>query len=146
MDSKTNRKSRSNKSIIDLSPDPNTNELVARILDRDQQGLDNFKITMREKMLKNPRDCVFWLNNALEESIDFSRYIIEAIQSYHYLQNENEELKKEIKKLKEHNNYYMSIRNKFEKFWSGSVSFTAHENFKDLDSAIGANVRAMLLR
>ena len=28
---------------------------------------------------------------------------------------------------------------KFEKFWSGSVSFTAHENFKDLDSAIGAN-------
>ena len=32
----------------------------------------------------------------------------------------------------------MSIR-KFEKFWSGSVSFTAHENFKDLDSAIGAN-------
>ena len=33
----------------------------------------------------------------------------------------------------------MSIR-KFEKFWSGSVSFTAHENFKDLDSAIGANV------
>ena len=33
----------------------------------------------------------------------------------------------------------MSIRNKFEKFWSGSVSFTAHENFKDLDSAIGAN-------
>ena len=33
----------------------------------------------------------------------------------------------------------MSIR-KFEKFWSGSVSFTAPENFKDLDSAIGANV------
>ena len=32
----------------------------------------------------------------------------------------------------------MSIR-KFEKFWSGSVSFTAHENFNDLDSAIGAN-------
>ena len=27
----------------------------------------------------------------------------------------------------------------FEKFWSGSVSFTAHENFADLDSAIGAN-------
>ena len=36
--------------------------------------------------------------------------------------------------------------NKFEKFWSGSVSFTAHENFKDLDSAIGAKLRAMLLR
>jgi hypothetical protein len=28
---------------------------------------------------------------------------------------------------------------KFEKFWSGSVSFTAHENFNDLNSAIGAN-------
>ena len=27
----------------------------------------------------------------------------------------------------------------FEKFWSGSVSFTAHENFNDLDSAVGAN-------
>ncbi len=33
----------------------------------------------------------------------------------------------------------MSIHKKFEKFWSGSVSFTAHENFNDLDSAIGAN-------
>ena len=65
MDSKTTREKQIDKSIIDLSPDPNTNELVARILDRDQQGLDNFKITMREKMLKNPRDCVFWLNNAL---------------------------------------------------------------------------------
>ena len=28
----------------------------------------------------------------------------------------------------------------FEKFWSGSVSFTAHENFKDLDSAVQASV------
>ena len=28
---------------------------------------------------------------------------------------------------------------KFEKFWSGSVSFTAHENFNDLDSAVGSN-------
>ncbi len=27
----------------------------------------------------------------------------------------------------------------FEKFWSGSVSFTAHENFNDLDSAVGSN-------
>ena len=27
----------------------------------------------------------------------------------------------------------------FEKFWSGSVSFTAHENFNDLDSAVGAS-------
>ena len=88
---------------IDLSPDPNTNELIARILDRDRQGLDQFKITMREKMLKNPKDCVFWLHNALEESIDFSRYIIEAIQSYHYLNEENKNLKLEIKKLKETN-------------------------------------------
>lgn len=31
------------------------------------------------------------------------------------------------------------MNKKFEKFWSGSVSFTAHENFKDLDSAIGSN-------
>ena len=59
---------------IDLSPDPNTNELIARILDRDKEGLDKFGISMREKMLRNPRDCVFWLHNALEESIDFSRY------------------------------------------------------------------------
>jgi len=28
----------------------------------------------------------------------------------------------------------------FEKFWSGSVSFTAHENFNDLDSAVGSNM------
>ena len=49
----------------------------------------------------------FGLTNALEESIDFSRYIIEAIQSYHYLQNENEKLKKEIKDLKEHNKLLM---------------------------------------
>ena len=27
----------------------------------------------------------------------------------------------------------------FQKFWSGSLSFTAHENFKDLDSAVGTN-------
>lgn len=108
MDNKTTRKEQINKNkLLDLSPDPNTNELVARILDRDQQGLDQFKITMREKMLKNPRDCVFWLNNALEESIDFSRYIIEAIQSYHYLQNENEKLKKKIKDLKKYNKLLM---------------------------------------
>ena len=104
MDNKTTRKEQINKNkLLDLSPDPNTNELVARILDRDQQGLDQFKITMREKMLKNPRDCVFWLNNALEESIDFSRYMIEAINSYRILNEENKRLKKENKELKEHN-------------------------------------------
>lgn len=31
------------------------------------------------------------------------------------------------------------MNKKFEKFWSVSVSFTAHENFNDLDSAIGSN-------
>jgi cell shape-determining protein MreC len=104
MDNKTTREEpKYPNKPIDLSPDENTNELIARILDRDKQGLDQFKITMREKMLKNPRDCVFWLHNALEESIDFSRYIIEAIQSYQYLNEENKKLKLQIKELKENN-------------------------------------------
>ena len=34
----------------------------------------------------------------------------------------------------------MSIRKKFEKFWSGSVSFTATEIFDDLDKAVQASV------
>ena len=34
----------------------------------------------------------------------------------------------------------MSIRKKFEKFWSGSVSFSATETFKDLDTASQASV------
>tara|TARA_B100001250_G_C19370770_1_gene601857 strand:- start:9 stop:275 length:267 start_codon:yes stop_codon:yes gene_type:complete len=34
----------------------------------------------------------------------------------------------------------MSIHKKFEKFWSGSVSFTATETFKDLDTAVKASV------
>ena len=88
---------------IDLSPDPNTNELIARILDRDKEGLDKFGLTMRQVMLKNPKDCLHWLFNALEESIDFSRYIIEAIKSYQNLNEENKKLKKEIKDLKEYN-------------------------------------------
>ena len=88
---------------IDLSPDPNTNELIARILDRDKEGLDKFGLTMRAVMLKNPKDCKHWLFNALEESIDFSRYIIEAIKSYQNLDEENKKLKKQIKELKEHN-------------------------------------------
>ena len=34
----------------------------------------------------------------------------------------------------------MSIHKKFEKFWSGSVSFTATEIFKDLDAAAKVSV------
>jgi hypothetical protein len=104
MDNKTTRKEQiyPNKPI-DLSPDPNTNELIARILDRDKEGLDKFGLTMRQVMLKNPKDCKHWLFNALEESIDFSRYMIEAINSYRILNEENKRLKKENKELKEHN-------------------------------------------
>ena len=85
---------------IQLSPDPNTNELISRILDRDSEGLDKFKITMRAVMLKNPRDTLHWLYNALEESIDFSRYIIEAIKFYQILNEENKKLIQENLKLK----------------------------------------------
>jgi len=58
---------------------------------------------MRQVMLKNPIDCKKWLNDALEESIDHSRYLIEAILSYQILDEENKKLKKQIKELKEHN-------------------------------------------
>ena len=34
----------------------------------------------------------------------------------------------------------MSIRKKFEKFWSGSVSFNVTETFKDLNAAVKAGV------
>ena len=104
MDNKTTRNEQiyPNKPI-DLSPDPNTNELIAKILDRDKQGLDQFGITMRQKMLQNPKDCLLWMQDALEESIDFSRYMIEAINSYRILNEENKRLKKENKELKEHN-------------------------------------------
>ena len=104
MDNKTNGKSSQypNKPI-DLSPDPNTNTLISKILDRDKEGMDKFGLTMRQVMLKNPNDCKKWLNDALEESIDHSRYLIEAILSYQILAEENKKLKKQIKKLKEHN-------------------------------------------
>ena len=93
---------------IDLSPDPNTNLLVSHIVTRDRQGMDKFGVTMRSVMLKNPTDALHWLNNALEESIDLSRYLIEAIQSFRNL-NENhkhleikyEKLKKKFKEQKE---------------------------------------------
>ena len=88
---------------INLSPEPNTNTLISKILDRDKEGMDKFGLTMREKMLKNPNDCKIWLNDALEESIDHSRYLIEAILSYQNLFEENKKLKKENKELKEYN-------------------------------------------
>jgi len=104
MDHETSRQEQKypNKQI-DLSPDPNTNTLISKILDRDKEGMDKFGLTMRQVMLKNPIDCKKWLNDALEESIDHSRYLIEAILSYQILAEENKELKKEIKKLKRHN-------------------------------------------
>lgn len=104
MDNETSRQEQKypNKQI-DLSPDPNTNTLISKILDRDKEGMDKFGLTMRQVMLKNPIDCKKWLNDALEESIDHSRYLIEAILSYQILAEENKELKKEIKKLKRHN-------------------------------------------
>ena len=104
MDNKTDGKaSQYPNKPIDLSPDPNTNTLISKILDRDKEGLDKFGLTMRQVMLKNPNDCKKWLNDALEETIDLSRYIIEAILSYQNLAEENKKLKKENKKLKEHN-------------------------------------------
>ena len=104
MDKKINGKtSQYPNQPITLSPDPNTNTLVSKILDRDKEGMDKFGLTMRQKMLKNPNDCKIWLNDALEETIDLSRYLIEAILSYQYLAEENKKLIKEIKELKEHN-------------------------------------------
>ena len=104
MDKKINGKtSQYPNQPITLYPDPNTNTLVSKILDRDKEGMDKFGLTMRQKMLKNPNDCKIWLNDALEETIDLSRYLIEAILSYQYLAEENKKLKKEIKELKEHN-------------------------------------------
>ena len=104
MDKKINGKtSKYPNQPITLSPDPNTNTLISKILDRDKEGMDKFGLTMRQVMLKNPIDCKKWLNDALEESIDFSRYLIEAILSYQILVEENKKLKKEIKELKEHN-------------------------------------------
>ena len=104
MDNKTDGKtSQYPNKQIDLSPDPNTNTLISKILDRDKEGMDKFGLTMRQVMLKNPIDCKKWLNDALEESIDQSRYLIEAILSYQILLEENKKLKKQIKELKEHN-------------------------------------------
>ena len=104
MDNKTDGKaSQYPNKPIDLSPDPNTNTLISKILDRDKEGMDKFGLTMRQVMLKNPNDCKKWLNDALEESIDHSRYLIESILSYQNLAEENKKLKKQIKELKEYN-------------------------------------------
>ena len=104
MDNKTDGKtSQYPNKPIDLSPDPNTNTLISKILDRDKEGMDKFGLTMRQVMLKNPNDCKKWLNAAFEESIDHSRYLIESILSYQNLAEENKKLKKQIKELKEHN-------------------------------------------
>ena len=104
MDNKTTRKtSQYPNKPIDLSPDPNTNSLISKILDRDKEGMDKFGLTMRQVMLKEPNDCKRWLNDALEETIDLSRYIIEAILSYQNLAEENKKLKKQVKSLKEEN-------------------------------------------
>ena len=55
--------------------DPNTKEVIHRIIVRDQQGMKKFKKTMRQ-MNKNP---VQWLEEAVEETIDNLRYLVEAL-------------------------------------------------------------------
>lgn len=55
--------------------DPNTRELIARIIKRDRQGRKKFKNTMRE-VNKNPAQ---WIEEAIEETIDKVRYLIEAL-------------------------------------------------------------------
>ena len=106
----TRQKQKYPNNPIDLSPDPNTNTLISKILDRDKEGMDKFGLTMRQVMLKNPIDCKKWLNDALEESIDHSRYLIEAILSYQTLNEDYKKLKikyekilKKNKDLKEYN-------------------------------------------
>jgi|TARA_B100000586_G_C19914281_1_gene344506 hypothetical protein len=106
MDNKAERKaSQYPNKPIDLSPDPNTNTLISKILDRDKEGMDKFGLTMRQVMLKNPIDCKQWLNKSLEEKIDDARYTIEAILSYQNLFEENKKLKKENRELKERMTY-----------------------------------------
>ena len=87
---------------IDLSPDPNTNTLISKILDRDKEGMDKFGLTMRQKMLNNPKDILYWLRNSLEEKIDDTRYSIEAIRAVQILLEENKKLKQQLKEEKEY--------------------------------------------
>ena len=99
---------------IDLSKDPNTNEVIADILSRCNQGMDKFGITMRSVMLQNPKDALYWLNHSYEEKIDDIRYTKEAIQSFRNLNEDHKKLKikyekllKKIKDLKEYNKMLM---------------------------------------
>ncbi len=55
--------------------DPNTKEVIHRIIIRDKQGMKRFKKTMRE-IKKNP---IQWIEEAIEESIDNLRYLVEAL-------------------------------------------------------------------
>ena len=57
-----------------LSPDLNTQEVVQRILVRDKQGIEKFKTLMHE-LDKSPAE---FLEEAIEESIDNLRYLVEA--------------------------------------------------------------------
>nr|BAR34724.1 hypothetical protein [uncultured Mediterranean phage uvMED] len=88
---------------IDLSPDPNTNEVISDILSRCKQGMDKFGLTMRSLMLKNPKDALYFLNNSYEEKIDDIRYTKEAIQSFRNLNEEHKLLKIKYEKLKQEN-------------------------------------------
>lgn len=71
------KKNTGNSSQFDcsqLSPDLNTQELIQRILVRDKQGIEKFKTLMHE-LDKSPAE---FLEEAIEESIDKVRYLIEA--------------------------------------------------------------------
>jgi len=59
---------------MSLSDDPNTQELISRILVRDQQGMEKFGIKMRD-LKKTPLQ---FIEEAIEENIDLLRYLIEA--------------------------------------------------------------------
>jgi len=59
---------------MSLSDDPNIQELISRILVRDQQGMDKFGIKMRD-LKKTPLQ---FIEEAIEENIDLLRYLIEA--------------------------------------------------------------------
>ena len=111
MDQKTSRQEpKYPNKPIDLSPDPNTNEVISDVLTRCNQGMDKFAITMRAVMLQNPKDALYWLNNSYEEKIDYLRYTKEAIQSFRNLNEDHKKLKikyekllKKVKDLKEYN-------------------------------------------
>jgi hypothetical protein len=79
---------------MSLSDDPNTQELISRILIRDQQGMEKFGITMRD-LKKTPLQ---FIEEAIEENIDLLRYLIEAANRIKNNQIELEDyIPKEIK-------------------------------------------------